>query len=375
MSGAHTGVLGYPGQVAFGRVHLLRHAFQPVVHAAPVLQPAGEHALQLRTLILRHGRKAARFRTLARTTLLRLVITGGCRQVVTQVHRLFHILQVFIGQSLPFRFRQVVVFHRLAEPFPPALQLLAVHLTDLVAQHRPHEVLGYILRRLLRAILHVHQVIDKAAVHAIERNAGKPFVQLVGQSLPLTGLFYVVIQFLGKPPAVTALARVLYLCPHVHVASEGLHLLRTQAPQTAVPLAADLPAQLVYLCLGKTIPIIIPRAVAAVVTGLRHRHLQVVGIRLLLHPVSIAVSSYGFGTLALFDSVGQVLNRSLKHFVPAGQPVHRGLHLFRVASVPVDGAAQTEQSLHRTAYRLDTAGNDAHRFGQVDAFQTVQRLP
>ena len=78
---------------------------------------------------------------------------------------------------------------------------------------------------------------------------------------------------------------------------------------------------------------------AAVVTGLRHRHLKVVRIRLLLHPVSIAVSGYGFGTLALFDSVGQVLNRSLKHFVPAGQPVHRGLHLFRVTSIPVDGAA------------------------------------
>ena len=340
-----------------------------------MLQPTGEHALQLRTLILRHGRKAARFRTLARTALLRLVITGGCRQVVTQVHRLFHILQVFIGQSLPFRFRQVVVFHRLAEPFPPALQLLAVHLTDLVAQHRPHEVLGYILRRLLRAILHVHQVIDKAAVHAIERNAGKPFVQLVGQFLQLTGLFYVVIQFLGKPPAVTALARVLYLCPHVHVASEGLHLLRTQAPQTAVPLAADLPAQLVYLCLGKTIPIIIPRAVAAVVTGLRHRHLKVVGIRLLLVFVRITVGGDRFCSLTRLDGIGQILDGGLQLLVPVSQPVHRILHLFRVASVPVDGAAQTEQSLHRAAYRLDTAGNDAHRFGQVDAFQTVQRLP
>ena len=312
---------------------------------------------------------------MARTALLRLVITGGCRQVVTQGKGFIHILHVLFHQRVPFRLGQFVVLHGLAELLPPAFQFLAVLLTYLVTQHGFHEVLGYILRRILGTVLHVHQVVDEAAVHAIERNAGKPFVQLVGQFLQLTGLFYVVIQFLGKPPAVTALARVLYLCPHVHVASEGLHLLRTQAPQTAVPLAADLPAQLVYLCLGKTIPIIIPRAVAAVVTGLRHRHLKVVGIRLLLVFVRITVGGDRFCSLTRLDGIGQILDGGLQLLVPVSQPVHRILHLFRVASVPVDGAAQTEQSLHRAAYRLDTAGNDAHRFGQVDAFQTVQRLP
>jgi len=230
VSGAHTGVLGYPGQMPFRRVHLLHHAFQPVVHAAPVLQPAGKHALQLRTLVLRHGRKAARFRTLAGAAGFGLVVARGCRQVVTQGKGFVHILHVLFGQRVPFRLGQFVVLHRLTELLPPAFQFFAVQFTDFVAQHRPHEILGYILRRILRAILHVHQIIDEAAIHSVKRNARQPFIQLVGQFLQLAGLVYVVIQFFGQSPAVTALAGVLYLRPHVHVAAQRLHLLRVQAP-------------------------------------------------------------------------------------------------------------------------------------------------
>ena len=115
--------------------------------------------------------------------------------------------------------------------------------------------------------------------------------------------------------------------------------------------------------------------VVAVVTGLRHRHLKVVGIRLLLVFVRITVGGDRFCSLTRLDGIGQILDGGLQLLVPVSQPVHRILHLFRVASVPVDGAAQTEQCLHCTAYRLDTTGNNAQRFGQVDAFQAVQRLP
>ena len=62
------------------------------------------------------------------------------------------------------------------------------------------------------------------------------------------------------------------------------------------------------ICLLLTIPIIIPRAVAAVVTGLRHRHLQVVGIRLLLVFVRITVGGDRFCSLTRLDGIGQILD-------------------------------------------------------------------
>ena len=109
---------------------------------------------------------------------------------------------------------------------------------------------------------------------------GQTFIQLVGQFLQLAGLVYVVIQFFGQSPAVTALAGILDLRPHVHIAAQRLHLLRAQAPQVPVPLAADLSAQFVYLCLAETAPVVVPRVVAFAVACLFLRYLQIVCIRL-----------------------------------------------------------------------------------------------
>ena len=355
----------------FSRVHLLHHAFQPLVHAAPVLQPAGEHALQLRPLVLRHGRKAARFRTLAGTAGFGLVVARGCRQVVTQGKGFVHILHVLFSQRVSFRLGQFVVLHGLAELPPPAFQFFAVHLTDLVAQHRPHEVLGYILRRILGTVLHVHQVVDEAAVHTVERNARQPFIQLVGQFLQLAGLVYVVIQFLGQSPAIASLTGILDLRPHIHVAAQCLHFLRAQAPQVPVPLAADLSAQFVYLCLVETAPVVVPAVVTSVVAGLRHSHLQVVRIRFLLHLVRVAVSRHTLRPLALLDGVGQILYRGLQQLVPVCKTVYSRLHFL---GVPADAEQFVETSeRHRVQQSPDTIHKGtAYLFEQVSAEDIVE---
>ena len=336
-----------------------------------MLQPAGEHALQFRALVLRHGRKAARFRTLARTALLRLVITGGCRQVVTQGKGFIHILHVLFHQRVPFRLGQFVVLHGLAKLLPPAFQFVAVHLTDLVAQHRPHEVLGYILRRILGTVLHVHQVVDEAAVHTVERNARQPFIQLVGQFLQLAGLIYVVIQLLGQSPAIAALTGILYLRPHVHVAAQRLHLLRAQAPQVPVPLAADLSAQFVYLCLVETTPVVVPAVVTSAVACLFLRYLQIVCIRFFLVFVSIPVSFHRFCPLACLDGIGQVFDGSLQFLVPVCKTVYSRLHFL---GVPADTEQFVETSeRHRVQQSPDTFHKGtAYLFEQVSAEDIVE---
>ena len=115
--------------------------------------------------------------------------------------------------------------------------------------------------------------------------------------------------------------------------------------------------------------------VAAVVSGLCHRHLQVVRIRFLLHLVRIAVSRHTLCSTALLEGIGQVLNRGLQQLVPVGQTLHGGLHLLGIAAAPVDDTAQAEHLFHHTAQCLDTAGQNAHRPRQVYALQPVQRLP
>ena len=70
----------------------------------------------------------------------------------------------------------------------------------------------------------------------------------------------------GYPEA--ALAGILYLRPHVHIRTQRLHLLRAQAPQVPVPLAADLSAQFVYLCLVETAPVVVPAVVTSAVACL-----------------------------------------------------------------------------------------------------------
>ena len=336
-----------------------------------MLQPAGEHALQLRPLVLRHGRKAARFRTLAGAAGFGLVVARGSSQVVTQGKGFIHILHVLFSQRVPFRLGQFVVLHRLAELLPPVFQFFAVQFTDLVAQHCPHEVLGYILRRILGTVLHVHQVVDEAAVHTVERNARQPFIQLVGQFLQLAGLRYVVIQLLGQSPAVTALAGVLYLRPHVHVAAQRLHLLRAQAPQVPVPLAANLSAQFVYLCLVETAPVVVPAVVATAVACLFLRYLQIVCIRLFLVFVSIPVSFHRFCPLACLDGIGQVFDGSLQFLVPICKTVNSSLHFLGVSADAKQFVETSER--HRVQQSPDTIHKGtAYLFEQVSAEDIVE---
>ena len=68
-----------------------------------------------------------------------------------------------------------------------------------------------------------------------------------------------------------------------------------------------------------------------VITGLRHGHVQIVRVRLLLEPVGIPVGGHGLCTLARLDLLRQVLNSRLQGLVALGQPVDGFLDLFGIA--------------------------------------------
>ena len=53
-------------------------------------ETAGEHTLQLRALLLRHGGESAGLARLHRTFLLHLVVARGGGKFVTELHGLFH---------------------------------------------------------------------------------------------------------------------------------------------------------------------------------------------------------------------------------------------------------------------------------------------
>ena len=162
--------------------------------------------VQLFASILTHCLKTFGWSWLGCWFLRNLVISGCCGKLVTELHGFVHITHVFIHQLLTLIIvKRTIILHGFTEFIIPCPQFVTKLFTDGIWQHRLHEIFGYVISKILRTLLHIHQTAYKTVIHGIEWHSDQALIKTVGQFFQFSCLLYIIIQLVGNTLTVTSL--------------------------------------------------------------------------------------------------------------------------------------------------------------------------